>query len=305
MEFASDHAVTAANVWIILPVHNRRETTARCLAHLRTLGVLSWAQVLVVDDGSTDGTRSMLQNDFPGVHILAGDGQLWWCGAIRLGMQTAIQQGAGCVVWLNDDTLPQSGTLEMLVSLALERCAICGGVARTTPESFVYAGGVMHKRWPQRLTNVPGPEAAPMPLEWLHGNTVAIPAAVWRRVGLPEAHWMKQTFSDIEYTLRAHRMGIPVLLVPAAQSVAQFNDSATYWSWADPRLSWWDILSGFGRLKVWWYLPGLVYFKVTTSGMMGALDCVWICVKALLLGIYKCNAIRWLTQNIKRPKGLF
>jgi GT2 family glycosyltransferase len=305
MELASDHAVTTANVWIVLPVHNRRDITARCLAHLRKLGVFSWAQVLVVDDGSTDGTGRMLEQDFPSVQISAGDGQLWWSGAIRLGMETAIQRGAGCIVWLNDDTLPQSGTLELLAELALKRSAICGGVARTNPESFVYAGGIMKKRWPQRLKNVPGPESPPLPLEWLHGNTVAFPAAVWQRIGLPEARWMKQTYSDIEYTLRAHRTGIPVLLVPAAQSMAEYNDSATYWSWVDPRLSWWDVLRGFGRLKVWWYFPGLVYFKVTTGGFMGGFDCILLCAKAILLGVFKCNAIRWLTQNIKRTNGLF
>lgn len=304
MGCASNHADKEAGVWIVMPVHNRRETTARCLGHLRMLGVFEWAQVLVVDDGSTDGTHLMLEQDFPCVRILHGDGGLWWSGAIRLGMQTAIQLGARCVVWLNDDTLPQSGALECLAGLAMESSAVCGGVARTPPESYVYAGGVMHKRWPQRLETVPGPESAPLALEWLHGNTVAIPAAVWRRIGLPEARWMKQTFSDIEYTLRAHRAGIPVLLVPAAQSVAQFNDSACYWSWADPRLSWWDILRGFGSLKVWWYLPGLACFKVTTSGLMGGCDCLWLCIKAVLAGLYKGTAIRRLTENIKKTNGL-
>jgi len=305
MGVASSHAVTAENVWVIIPVHNRRAITARCLGHLSELGVLAWAQVLVVDDGSTDGTRRMLEQDFPGVKIVAGDGQLWWSGAIRLGMETAIQGGAGCIVWLNDDTLPESGALECLVELAAASAAICGGVSRTPSAAFVYAGGGMRRRWPERMKSVPGPQAEALPVEWLHGNMVAIPAAVWRRIGLPESRWMKHTFADIEYTLRAQRQGIQVLLVPAAQAAADYNDSASYWSWADPRLSWWAVLSGFSSPKVWWYLPGLVYFKWTTAGIAGAFDCVWVCVKALLLCVFKGIPIRRLTQNVNQTNGLY
>jgi GT2 family glycosyltransferase len=303
MGVASSHAVKAENVWIIIPVHNRRATTARCLGHLGELGVLAWAHVLVVDDGSSDGTHSMLEHDFPGVQVAAGDGHLWWSGAMRLGMATAIQGGADCVVWLNDDTLPKSGALECLVKLAAARASICGGVSRTSTAEFVYAGGVMRRRWPERLKSVPVPTADPLLVEWLHGNMVAIPAAVWRRIGLPESRWMKHTFADIEYTLRAFRQGIPVLLVPAAQAAAEYNDSASYWSWADPRLSWWDVLGGFSSPKVWWYLPGLVYFKLATAGGTGVFDCVWVCVKALLLGVFKGIPIRQLTQNMNKTKG--
>ncbi|MBB5030459.1 glycosyltransferase family 2 protein [Prosthecobacter vanneervenii] len=304
MGFESNHAVSAENVWIVIPVHNRRTTTARCLKHLSELGVLLWAHVLVVDDGSSDGTRNMLEQDFPWVRVVAGNGQLWWSGAIRLGMETAIQSGAVCIVWLNDDTLPQSGALERLVNLSAERAGICGGIARTHAESFFYSGGVMRRRWPERLKSVPGIDADPLPQEWLHGNMVAIPAAVWSRIGLNESCWMKHTFADIEYTLRAHRAGLPVLLVPAAQAAAEYNDSASYWSWADPRLSWRDVLAGFRSPKVWWYLPGLVYFKLVTAGVAGAFDCVWLCVKALLLGIYKGIPIRRLTQNINQTNDM-
>lgn len=303
MGFVSNHAIAAENVWIVIPVHNRRATTARCLGHLSESGVLAWARVLVVDDGSSDGTRSMLEQDFPCVQVVAGDGQLWWTGAIRLGMETAIEEGAGCIVWLNGDTLPQPGALEQLVRLAAERTAICGGVSRTPSDAFVYAGGVMCKRWPKPLKSVPEPEADPFLVEWLHGNMVAIPAAVWRRAGLPEARWMIHTFSDIEYTLRAQRAGIPVLLVPAVQAAAENNDSATYWSWADSRLSWIDLMKGFGNPKVWWYAPGLIYFKLATGGVLGVFDCVWLFIKALLLGAYKCTPARWWTQNTQQTHG--
>ena len=304
MDHPSNH--TGANlgkVWIVIPVRNRRAVTERCLARLAETGVMQWARVLVVDDGSSDGTRGMVESGFPEVSVVAGDGQLWWSGAIRLGMETAIAYGAGCIIWLNDDTLPERGALDCLAQLAQERAAVCGGIAHAPSGVLAYAGGTMQKRWPQALLTRPLDEM-PLAVEWLHGNMVAIPAAVWRRIGLNECRWMKHNFADIEYTLRAHRAGVPVLLVPAAQAEAALNDSASYWSWRDPRLSWGDVLAGFASPKVWWYLPGLVYFKAVTAGATGVCDCFWVCVKAMLTGLYKGIAIRRLTQNIKRSNGI-
>lgn len=35
---------------------------------------------------------------------MQGNGDLWWTGAIRVGMEEALMREAVCVLWLNDDT---------------------------------------------------------------------------------------------------------------------------------------------------------------------------------------------------------
>jgi GT2 family glycosyltransferase len=290
-------------IWLLVPVHNRRATTKRCLAHLNELGIRAWANVLVIEDGSTDRTAEMLNADFPWVHAVSGDGSLWWAGAIRLGMETALTAGAECVCWLNDDSLPQPGSLERLVHLALENKAICGGVCRTPDGAFVYSGGNIKHRWPRHPASVPQPTAPPRRVEWLHGNMVAIPATVYARIGLPEGRWIKHNFADVDFTFRAHRAGIPVLLVPSALGVADRNDTASYWSWADARLSWLAIMRGFGSPKVWWYAPGLVRFKICHFGLLGAADCGWLFCKALAIIIFKCLPTQWLTSISRKIRN--
>lgn len=282
-------------VWILVPVHNRRVITKRCLAHLEELGIRSWAEVLVIDDGSGDGTAEMLSEDFPWVRTVRGDGRLWWGGGIRLGMETALSAGAECVCWLNDDSLPEQGSLEGLVHLAMERKAVCGGVCRTPDGAFLYSGGFIKQRWPRHFPSAPDPAGPPLPVEWLHGNMVAIPASVCARIGLPEGRWIKHNFADVDFTLRAHEAGIPVLLMPSALGVADRNDTATYWSWADVRLSWLAIMRGFGSPKVWWYAPGFVRFKIVHFGLLGTADCCWLFCKALGAIIFKCLPNHWLT----------
>lgn len=275
-------------LWILIPVHNRAVTTCACLRHLQDLGVPAWAEVLVADDGSTDGTAQIIQAQFPWARVIHGDGRWWWAGAIRAAMQEAAQHGAAAVCWLNDDTLPDPGALEMLFTLATQTQGVCGGLSRTTDcptDGMTYSGGTMRRRWPAQMP--PPQEPTPVPVEWLHGNMVALPARVWQQLGLPSTRGTIHNFADIEYTYTAHRQGIPVLLIPAAKAVASANFSASYRSWRDDSLSWPEVWRGFSDPKVWWYLPGLAAFKIRSFGSMGMWDCAVVLGKAALLPVYK------------------
>jgi len=290
-------------VWVIVPVHNRRGVTRACLVHLLRLGIPEWAVIAVIDDGSCDGTAEMMAVEFPWVRAVEGNGALWWGGAIRLGMEMAAQEGAECVVWLNDDTLPKEGSLEMLVQLALARAAITGGVCETGEHSgFSYGGGLIVGGWPKAFNPMPSAEAETRPVDWLHGNMVAVPAKLWQQIGFPVIRWAKHHFADAGYTLQARRAGHEVLLVPAATGLAEWNDSGSYLSWADPRLSGSTLMRGLWNPKMWWYLPGVAWFQVRFFGMVGLWRMLWLTLKVLVISFLKCLPTSRVLQLIQRTK---
>ena len=130
---------------IVIPVHNRRETTLACLGLLRAQGVTRWARPVVVDDGSTDGTSSAVRELFPEAEVLSGGGDLYWTGATALGMQKAMANSADFVFWLNDDTKPAPGALEELREQASAGGGAAGGVCRLPRSGLpVYAGFLRH-----------------------------------------------------------------------------------------------------------------------------------------------------------------
>jgi GT2 family glycosyltransferase len=209
-------------VWVIIPVHNRREVTRACLFHLSGLGLPEDFVICVVDDGCTDGTSEMLAAEFPGIRVVRGDGNLYWGGGIAAGMGAARDAGAGIHLWLNDDCQPARGSLELLVGRARETAGICGGICYDPdePQRLTYAG--------TPLTPLPPPATAdksfPVPAESLNGNLVAIHSKVVDRLGLLPSGDLPHFGGDIVYTLHAHRLGIPVEIHPAAKALNRRDD---------------------------------------------------------------------------------
>ncbi|WP_051945394.1 glycosyltransferase [Verrucomicrobium sp. BvORR106] len=214
MQTVADQESPLKNVWMIIPVYNRREITLGCLEHLDKLGVPDWCQIVVTDGGSTDGTVDAVRERFPRVQVLQG--RWWWMEGIRAGMEHAQAQGAMTYVWLNDDCRPTPGSVESLVKRARETGHVCGGITRSP--YGVYAG--MRKTWlglrPLDLSGLePG---GVLPGDSLVGNFVAWPGKVVTVTGLPDAGRFPHLCADHYYTLEAGRCGFPCELVGGVEA---------------------------------------------------------------------------------------
>ncbi len=191
---------------IVLPVHNRREVTLRCLDILHERGVAAWAGIIVVDDGSTDGTSRAIREHHPEITVLAGDGNLWWTGAIARGMTCALERGAELIFWLNDDCFPRAGTMERLARHAADHQAVAVAQA-FTPQGGQYGAFQRAPTGLRRLTARPGEVLA---CDTFNGNCVCFPRAAVERVGLPDAKRLPHAHGDSDYGLRCTGHGLRV-----------------------------------------------------------------------------------------------
>lgn len=92
---------------IIIAVHNRVDRTLGVLRSLDQQAYQDFA-VYIIDDGSTNGTAERVKEEFGSeldLHILFGNGNLWWSGASHLGIETALQTAVDddIIVLMNDD----------------------------------------------------------------------------------------------------------------------------------------------------------------------------------------------------------
>jgi GT2 family glycosyltransferase len=203
-------------VWILIPVHNRRETTRACLTNLRQLGILDRYHTCVIDDASKDGTSEMLAEEFPEVHVIQGDGNLYWGGGIAMGMAAARSANAEVHVWLNDDCIPDAGSIEVVVNRVRDTKGMCGGICRDPiDESLVtYSGSKIGV-----AALVQPPEGQYESTDVMNGNLVAIHADTVSRIGILDANRFPHYGGDIAYCINAQSQHIPAEIAGAAKAV--------------------------------------------------------------------------------------
>ena len=79
-------------VEIVTPVHNRKEITLQCLKSLSKINQEGLdVHIIVVDDGSTDGTSEAIESRYPEVEVIKGDGNLWYTEGTNVGVRAALK----------------------------------------------------------------------------------------------------------------------------------------------------------------------------------------------------------------------
>jgi len=106
-------------VYILLPVHNRCEIT-RCFVDCLTSQTYQNYHLVLIDDGSTDGTREMVSAKISALTVISGRGNWWWAGALQQGYEWLRMQeldSSDLVLIINDDTEFETDFLERAVDL--------------------------------------------------------------------------------------------------------------------------------------------------------------------------------------------
>ena len=202
-------------IFIVIPVHNRKEFTRNCII---SLSKQTYKDIIpiVVDDGSTDGTEEMLIHEFPEVYIIKGDCNLWWTKAINLGVTYALENRANYILTLNNDTIATENFLEKMIYWAENTSnSILGAFAiDANTRKPLYGGEIINWKWAKYETLI---DILPKE-QWcgLHevthfpGRGLLIPAEVFRIIGLFDAKHFPHYLADYDFTHRAIRAGFKV-----------------------------------------------------------------------------------------------
>lgn len=227
-----------AQVAVLMTCYNRREITLACLDVLyrQTLDF----DVYLVDDGSTDGTAQAVQQNYPNVKILTGNGSLFWVGGMHLAFAEALKLSHPYYLWLNDDTLLEPGALKKLLithqDLAQQGKAdsiVAGAIKDPITGRQTYGGRKRPKRWYSFKFETVEPAKAPQECDTIQGNAVLIPHSVAEKVGNIDTAFI-HNFGDLDYGLRAKQLGCSVWVAPDFVGTCPQNSVRD--SWADTTL---------------------------------------------------------------------
>ncbi len=101
----------------VILTYNHYEDTQECLHSVLALQGPQ-AQVVLVDNGSSDGTPARVRQEFPAVHVIENGQNLGVPAGYNVGFQYAMDSGADYILMLNNDTILPADMLTELLSVA-------------------------------------------------------------------------------------------------------------------------------------------------------------------------------------------
>ncbi len=223
--------VDQLTVAAVLTCHNRREKTVACLRALADQKLPDGVRidVFLMDDGSSDGTSEAVRDVWPGVHLLQGDGSLFWCGGMRAAWRVAREADPDFYLLLNDDThLFSTAVAELMeISPSPESANVAvGAICDPLTGEWTYGGlGKM----PESFAG----DKKPVECRTMNANCVLVPRTVCRKTGIFH-HAYTHAMGDIDYGFAARRNGFRLYETPSF--VGTCSDNPVEGTWRDIKL---------------------------------------------------------------------
>ena len=204
---------------VVIPTHNRWEELRTTLTYLSKSDYAPF-DIIVVDDGCTDGTSENCKREFPNVHLLHGDGDLWWSGAINEGTRYALDHGARAIVWMNDDNRIEVDALSQMVASFNRngaRSVICSRTKslETGTDEWIGEPPIWHRE--SATWTAPDLSAVDVPISHPPGGRgVLISAECFDEIGLIDAKSFPHYWADHDFHYRAMKAGFRYFLATGA-----------------------------------------------------------------------------------------
>lgn len=254
-------------VSIVIVTWNGRSLLERCLPSVAASHYPDF-EIIVVDNGSSDGTADWLRAHYPAVRVLALDTNLGFCGGNNAGIAAS---SAPYVVLLNNDVEVHPDWLTPLVAW-LEADSTCAAVQPKLlqydwRDAFEYAGAsggfldafgypFTRGRLFASLESDTGQYDTPQRIFWATGAALALRRSALDEVGLLDERFFMH-MEEIDLCWRLQRAGHTIYAVPEAEvyhiggaSLPQGDARKTYYNFRNNLLLLYKNLSASGWRRV-------------------------------------------------------
>lgn len=200
---------------------NRPDDTVACLESLYAQDYPR-LRLLLVDNGSQDGSPAIIARRFPQLEQLALPENLGFAAGFNAGMQHALQAGADLVFIVNNDTLlapdcisqlaaqvrPETGILSPLIYYAQEPDVIWALAGRVHPL-------LLEKTDPWAEQRDPGDWPERIPCDFVTGCAMLLPRRTLELTGGFDEGF-RMYYEDSDLCQRVRRAGLEIAAAPLA-----------------------------------------------------------------------------------------
>lgn len=223
------------DIAIIIPVHNRIKITQIGLQAISdSINFLKEKetspnkklniQIIVVDDGSKDGTGEWIRNNYKDVTVLNGSGDLWWSGSINLGINFILQKKVKYILLWNDDTRPAINYFSVLDKWFQnnqdEHTIVSSKVLWDDNSGQIFNTGCLFnpRTGKKKILGLgetdDGRFQKTIDIDWCGGMGVLIPKKIIEEIGLFDEKVFPQYHGDADFMLRAKNKSKRIIMLP-------------------------------------------------------------------------------------------
>lgn len=218
---------------VVLTSFNRKDFTRRIIYSIKSQTFAECIEeIVLVDDNSSDGTQECVKLEFPDVKLIAGTGDLYWTGGMRMGMDAVNSDDIDYFWLLNDDGEISGSALESLVGAFGQvdnpNSIICGAFTDSPSSSDVTYGGIIQVGAVTFNTKRAPIARHVTPVDTFNGNCVLVPREVVHAVGGLSDRFTHH-YGDWDFGLRAQALGIRTFVAPGVVGyVSRNSDLGTH-----------------------------------------------------------------------------
>lgn len=211
-----DPSPPAPAVAIVVLTWENYEETADCLDSLRSVDYENY-RVVVVDNGSEDGSLERLRQEYGWCEFVVNDENLGFARGNNVGISYALDTGADYVLLLNDDTIVQPDFLTPLVDTMerYDKVAAVGGVNLLPDSGKVHNAGYVFHPWlaaKSELHREPVSDE-PYPVDFVQSCLILLNPAFLEEIGLLNEQYFIG-MDDVDLAWKARSKGWKVLVTP-------------------------------------------------------------------------------------------
>lgn len=220
---------------VIFTCFNRRKYTVRAMKSLVEKNKkLDW-KFIIVDDKSSDGTAEAIKALNYNTELIEGNGSLFWCGGMRVGISRYLESddGTDCLL-INDDVDFYDSAIEKLVSIQAGRTdTVIVGATCDSHGKFTY-GLRKHRDNNSICLNPILPNSDNINGDTMNANCVLIPYKVMHKIGNMDVAY-SHSLGDYDYGFTIRRSGFN--LISSAEYVGHCEDNGFENTWRNPNLT--------------------------------------------------------------------
>lgn len=222
-------------VFIVILNYNGKNVIKKCLTSVFKIDYSNF-EVVIVDNGSTDGSFEMAKNTFSKASFIKNEENLGYSAGNNVGIRFALERMAEYVLVLNNDTDVEKDFLKKLVeegeknSLAgILSPVIFNGITRDVWFSGGKINWLRMKSWHE--TDIKKKEN--YETEYITGCAMLIKAEVFKKSGLFDENFFLY-WEDADFSIRAARAGFKNIVVSSSwiyhiEESEKLNKNKIYW----------------------------------------------------------------------------